>query len=133
MDPIARELVDECQAFLEGTLVERLVGDGSPIPNWAWTNLLAHGTEVQLQDPPMFGIGPRSPLWAWSQGRALLASEVLGYARSCPSLASFQTAVLVPLELDLASAGSTSQLRPWSWITLLHGRAGGRDRRTHDS
>ena len=35
----------ECEAFLNGTLAEYWDEKGVIVPVWAWTNLLAHGSE----------------------------------------------------------------------------------------
>jgi hypothetical protein len=125
--PFARELVEECEAFLEGRLVERLVDIGAPVPAWAWTNLLAHGTPEQLADPPIHGRRPGCALWAWSQGRALLAAEVLDRAAASGTLRTLQREVLVPLELELMSDASIAigAVRPNRWVSLLQHRTFG--------
>lgn len=130
-DPFGSELVEETEAFLEGRLVERLVEIGAPVPNWAWTNLLAHGDEALLREPPILG-SPGGRLWVWSQGRAFMAREVLDGARAHPSLQLFQQLVVIPLELDLASADSLGELRTTSWISVVMGRVAPDPRRTND-
>jgi hypothetical protein len=120
--PFARELVEECEAFLDGRMAERCVALGAPVPAWAWTNLLAHGTVQELAHPPIHGRGPKSPLWAWSQGRALLAAEVLDRVAGDDDLRQLQHDVLVPLELDLMARPSIGTLRPKGWVSVLEDR-----------
>jgi hypothetical protein len=121
-ESIGRDLVEECEAFLTGRYVELLVERGASIPDWAWTNLLAHGTRHQLAHAPSLGIRG-SRLRAWSDGRAVMAKEVLDYARTYPSLVLFQQAVVIPLELDLASTSPTGSIRPSTWMSILQARA----------
>jgi hypothetical protein len=47
-EAIFRELVEDCEAFLAGRLVEFLERRKALVPAWAWTNLLAHGSVEQL-------------------------------------------------------------------------------------
>ena len=45
---VSSQVVGDCEAFLAGRLVERIEQAGARVPVWAWTNLLAHGTERDL-------------------------------------------------------------------------------------
>jgi hypothetical protein len=46
---ISAQLVDETEAFLGGRFVERAEARGDFVPVWAWTNLLAHGSDKDLR------------------------------------------------------------------------------------
>jgi len=43
-------LATECGAFLDGTLAEYWDERGVDVPIWAWTNLLAHGSEELISE-----------------------------------------------------------------------------------
>ena len=43
-DLLYRDFVEDCWPFLRGRLVETLEARKAPVPTWAWTNLLAHGS-----------------------------------------------------------------------------------------
>lgn len=114
-------MVSECEALLAGTYVELLESVGTAVPNWAWTNLLAHGTEEQLRDLSELRASSRS--WSsnsWSRARAYLAGEVLDAAARCGSLRTLQRRALVPLELRLASTTEPTPItRPAEWVDAV--------------
>lgn len=119
--PDEATLVAECEAYLAGRLVEHLLAAELPVPRWAWTNLLAHGSRAQLADPKIHRRDWEGrELAAWSRARAYLAGEVLDLAGTAEQLRSLQTALLVPLELQLARKRSTRpQLDPGGWATSI--------------
>ena len=90
------ELVSESEDVLRGSYAERLLQARSPIPPWAWLNLLAHGTLNQLR---ALARQP-APQWVWPRARWFLVGEVLDVVDSgASSLRTLQREVLVPLEL----------------------------------
>jgi hypothetical protein len=106
-------LVNECQAFLDGGIVEQFIRSEIEIPAWAWINLLAHGEESQLSNPPMPRHDRRGEdVTRWCDARAYLAHEVLRRARHVGSLRAVQRRVIVPLELMLAAEPSVCTWLP---------------------
>jgi hypothetical protein len=118
------ELGEECVAFLTGTLADRWDARGVPIPVWAWTNLLAHGTETLIAESISQPHLHRGPVWRWRTARSYLAYEVLEITQRSSPLVGLQTAVLVPLELDLASRPEVLLWSQRQWVdavtTALH-------------
>lgn len=114
-------LCRDAEAFLTGRLAERLAGGAaSSVPAWAWTNLLAHGTEADLGGAAARVQGGRvHGERRWRQARSYLAAEVLEEARSYGSLARLQSDVLVPLELDLATRGDVVAWWPAQWVGVV--------------
>ncbi|MHB1504096.1 MAG: hypothetical protein ACYCTL_08110 [Acidimicrobiales bacterium] len=103
--PGAGQLVAECEAFLSGGYAECLEDLGLAVPGWAWTNLLAHGTEDDIRRAGSL-VGSSRPTAAskWREARSYLAGEVTGLLDAgCCGLRELQGSVLVPLELRLAS------------------------------
>lgn len=107
-----RDLVADSEAFLLGHLAERLEERGLGVPVWAWTNLLAHASDVELRaeitEAPKGRLGSRD----WRRARAYLAAEVLSAAEAHGSLADLQTQVLHPIELSLAESLQVIWWRP---------------------
>lgn len=101
--PPRGSLASEAEAFLRGELAERLEERGAPTPVWAWTNVLAHGTEDALRRATAQQWPGAVANATWHRVRAFLATEVLAVARRRGPLATLQRTVLVPLELDLAA------------------------------
>jgi len=100
------EVLDEVDAFLDGTFPERAGSRASRLPGWAWVSALSHGgTEVlaALSDPP------DPPVGAWGRAIGFLADEVLDLAgREDAELRDLQEGVLVRAELhflDQAARG----------------------------
>ncbi|HXW82146.1 MAG TPA: hypothetical protein VEJ84_21795 [Acidimicrobiales bacterium] len=114
------QLVTECEAFLEGRLVESLKIRAESVPVWAWTNLLAHGSA-----PAIRAEGARTyrrwdgPDGDWQLARSFLATEVLYCAQLHGSLSDLQAAVLVPLELKLASSKDVATWGPGDWAATV--------------
>lgn len=119
-DPDGRELARECEAFLDGRYVEHLLDRGNHVPPWAWTNLLAHGSEEELRSPATtMSVNWADLLEPWLQARAYLAGEVLDAAHREGSLNRVQRRVLIPLELKLTSNPAAKYLTPSDWVTAV--------------
>ncbi|HET9443366.1 MAG TPA: hypothetical protein VFO65_08575 [Acidimicrobiales bacterium] len=131
-DPAARKLVAETERFLAGRYADDLTAVGLPVPVWAWTNLLAHGTLDELRE-----IAPRGDRVGvvpdeWPRARSFLASEILGLVDGGVRLDRLQRMVLVPLELELSSQAMVAWWRPGRWIaTVLAALPGGSRRQPH--
>jgi hypothetical protein len=117
-DRFGLALVDECEAFLDGRFVEYLVEHDAPVPVWAWTNLLAHGTEDQLRAASNTASG-LAALEPWLLARHYLAGEVLQLASSHGPLDRVQARLLIPLERDLASRAGAARWRPSEWVSAV--------------
>jgi hypothetical protein len=119
-EPWCGQLVADCEAFLSGQLAERVEMQAVRVPVWAWTNLLAHGTEGDLRSECTTAHKRRNTLAdEWRDARAYLAGEVLQLSDHQSSLSEMQHAVLVPLELDLASCVGTEGWGPCQWVASV--------------
>lgn len=110
-------------AFLHGHYVEHCLSHGDAVPDWAWLNLLAHGTTDELRHDSQAGRSGDH----WHQARAFVADEILDHvARRRIPLETFQRDVLVPLELDSIACRTTPLWTPGGFagglLTLLSGR-----------
>jgi hypothetical protein len=118
--PAEAALVSEGEAFLLGSLVDLIESRAGNVPVWAWTNLLAHGTEEDLQGAAATVLaGGVAEHTQWHQARSYLAAEVLHCAQLHGSLAELQRAVLVPLELGLTSRPEVAGWGPGRWATTV--------------
>ena len=113
----ARELIDECMAFLDGGYVEHLERRHVPVPVWAWTNLLAHGTERSLRRAIVSASKRREETWPLCQ--AYLAGSVLSAAPDFGDLRGLQSSVLVPLELRLSALPAVESWPPGEWVNTV--------------
>lgn len=114
--PAAVALIEECEAFFAGTFVELCEERATPVPAWAWMNLLAHGTEDQLST----GTTQHPSAGRWRHARAFLAGELLDLTdagRLC--LPEFQRDVLVRLELDVMSRPAADRWQPGQLVSVL--------------
>jgi len=113
------DVVAGCEALLSGTYVEFLEHRAHVVPVWAWTNLLAHGSDDALRDAQSsrHARGRRNDLWR--AARAYLAGEVLGSVSMSNPLSRVQADVLVPLELSLAADVAVVSWRPRHWVTAV--------------
>lgn len=117
---MAALLAAASEDFLAGRLVEHDEFNGQPVPVWAWTNLLAHGSEQDLRaisDAPQLRRSRTEK--QWQKARSYLANEVLLSAESNGTLSRVQKSVLVPLELDLASRSDVSRWSPALWVKAV--------------
>jgi hypothetical protein len=113
------DLLPGLEAMLAGTYADHLERRGHPVPAWAWTNLLAHGSEEALR---LAMRSRRRSFWdvnVWRRARAYLAGEVLDTATRTGSLSSVQAAVLVPLELELLSRVPARSPQAGQWATRV--------------
>jgi len=119
----SRTLVADSEAFLLGHLAEEIGRRQERVPVWAWTNLLAHGSEEDLhaerQAPPirLSASGDR-----WRAARSYLAEEVFDLAERYGPLTELQHKVLVPLELELASSAGVDWWGPGQWVNAVRER-----------
>lgn len=121
----AAALVAESEAFLAGHLAEQMELDGysggdDPVPSWTWTNLLAHGQEQELREErAAVAAGRVDPSDEWRTARSYLAAEVMEIAELYAPLAEVQRAVLVPLELELATSPAGPVWGPRQWVVMV--------------
>ena len=118
-EPVADELVAECTAFLCGGYAPYLVEHCRPVPVWAWTNVLAHATEPELHNLMRAPDRLARASGRWALACAYVAGEVLDVAERHGSLAELQAAVLVPLELELATRTEISSGSPRPWVMAV--------------
>ena len=119
-DLLCREFVADCEAFLDGRLVEVLEARRAAVPTWAWTNLLAHGSMEELRLTSIEDVHRGDEYREWREGRAYLATLMLASAGSFgPLLALQQEAVLIPLELTLADHSEPDIRTPRDWVAQV--------------
>jgi hypothetical protein len=92
-DPVDLGVARECEDFLAGE-----IGDHSGSV-WTWLNVIAHGDEERVRTIAAAGDGDLRACTQRSLARAVLASG--------RPIGSLQTAVLVPLELDIVGVVMT--------------------------
>lgn len=120
---MSRTLVAECEAFLHGHLAEEIDGRAERVPVWAWTNLLAHGSETDLQAErraPYRRVNASNE--RWRAARSYLAEEVSDLAEKDDPLIEIQRKVLVPLELQLAARSEADWWGPGQWVSEVRKR-----------
>lgn len=114
------ELASDCEAFLGGRLAEQFEQRGQPVPVWAWTNLLAHGTAQELASertaPSAHVVGADERWWA---ARSYLAGSVLDASARSGGLELLQVRVLVPLELELSSRSEVERWDRRRWVSTV--------------
>jgi hypothetical protein len=96
-------ILEECEAFLDGSWIEHEAARGGPAPSWAWVAVLAHSDAERLTrlacDDRVHVPADRRPWW---DAVAFLAGEILDTARGLSwSPEQLQRAALIPLELEL--------------------------------
>ena len=112
-------LVTECEAYLNGTLAEYWDEMGVVVPVWAWTNLLAHGSEGLIGESVRRPHRSRRPARSWRTARSFLASEVLDLTDAQFTLTDLQGSVLIPLELEMAARSEVSRWTPRRWVETV--------------
>src|SRR6185312_6688949 len=112
-------LASECAAYLNGTLAEFWEEQGTAVPVWTWTNLLAHGSESQIHASLYRSSKPRRTGRSWRIARSYLAYQVLDLANEDCMLEDFQSTVLLPLELGLAARPEIEQWTPRRWVDTV--------------
>ena len=116
-------LATECGAFLDGTLAEYWDERGVVVPVWAWTNLLAHGSEELIAESVVRPSRPRRAARSWRIARSYLAYQMLDLTDARCTLADLQRNVLMPLELDMAARPETGRWSPGSGSRRWTGRS----------
>lgn len=119
-----RELVAECEAFCLGHFAEHTSEASHAVPVWAWTNLLAHGTEEELRREEAECADRRGGARDWRGARAYLVTEVLEVLGRGGSLQELQCQVLKPLELELSGHRSVDWWTPRRWVTTVRAALG---------
>jgi hypothetical protein len=109
----------ECEAYLNGRLAEFWEEQGTAVPVWTWTNLLAHGSESRIHDSLYRASKPRRTGRSWRIARSYLAYRVLDLACEDFTLAEFQSMVLLPLELELAARPEVEGWTPRLWVDTV--------------
>lgn len=109
----------ECEAFLNGTLAEYWDEKGAVVPVWAWMNLLAHGSVEQITETVARPSRPRRAVRNWRIARSYLATEVLDLADAEFTLRDMQSAILVPLELEMAARPEVGRWTPRQWLDVV--------------
>jgi hypothetical protein len=115
-----RRGIAACEALLAGRFVEQLEESGSPVPSWAWMNLLAHASEETLRQAALgrpTGRVRRTDVWQRAQ--RYLAGEILDAAARGGTLRSLQAQVLVPLELELMTPRRSGPRSPGAWAARV--------------
>lgn len=129
--------VDDCVAFLAGTLAEYRILHGQTVLPWEWTNLLAHGDLAALRyvsegcwEQPALPVD-EGPVATWQAARALLSADLLDLAEVCGlSLSDLQQSVVIPLELELAECSEAYDWGPEEWLVAVDAVFSARRRRT---
>jgi len=108
------------EAVLAGEYLEHLRLYRRPVPVWVWTNVLAHGTEGQIQHASRVRSSHLAAgidqLKYWTAARSLAADATMAVARRRGSLSDLQTDVLIPLELRLLDPLVTAKWTPDRWL-----------------
>lgn len=104
------DLAKEAEAFLSGAFARLLIHKHPSVPEWAWLNVVAHGTEAQIASflaENAHGLSPVEQVWR--DAMTFLDREVIATKRAVGcSLEELQRCVLVPLELEMATQPSVS-------------------------
>lgn len=117
VEPLAVELVRECEALLDGRYADHLGAQGRWAPAWAWVNVLAHSTGAELAAVAAGDASPRPGeppgTKEWRDALAFLADDLLAYVGPSPgNLRDVQASALVPLELGLMRPADRPPLNP---------------------
>ena len=109
----------ECRAFLNGTLAEYWDEKGVIVPVWAWTNLLAHGSEEMIGESVLRPARPRRTGRSWRIARSYLAYRVLEHTDAQFTLRDLQASILIPLELEMAALPEVGRWTPRQWVDTV--------------
>ena len=112
-----RQLADETEAFLDGTLAELLAGRLRSLPPWLLINRIAHGDVDELRGLVQGDIAPLTIVGGpvgynrtWAMAQRALVLHLLGSGRDHDEIRRVQRKVLVPLELQLITRSTTRSL-----------------------
>lgn len=90
---------DITEAFVAGHARRVLEAAGVGVPPWAWFNLLAHGSIVEIAACAVTeGRSPGAQRLSWHAAEAALAGDLLRIAGNPIALRTVQKTVLQPLE-----------------------------------
>ena len=112
-------VVLECEAFLQGALAEFWDERGITVPVWAWTNLLAHGSESMIAESGARPPKRRRITHSWRLARSHLAYQVLDLTNTRGTLVDMQSAILIPLELQMADRPEVNRWTPRQWVDTV--------------
>ncbi|MGD0747106.1 MAG: hypothetical protein ABSB68_04795 [Acidimicrobiales bacterium] len=112
-------LATECGAFLDGTLAEYWDERGVDVPIWAWTNLLAHGSEELISESITGPARPRRAARNWRIARSYLAQRMMELSDARCTLSDLQWNVLIPLELEMADRPELERMTPTQWVEIV--------------
>ena len=101
----AQDLVNECEAFINGRYLFGLTRQHGQLPPWVWLNTLAHGDRADIEVLAEAGTGSTEEMAA----ARYFAREVLATA-DLPglNLQVLQRELLVPIELRYGTSNSSS-------------------------
>lgn len=116
---VAEQLVSECVEFLRGGYAVILARQHRPVPVWAWTNTLAHASEADLRELVRTRGRFAQASGRWALACAYVAGEVLDVAERHGSLHHLQSAVLIPLEHELAARADIDTWSPGPWVVAV--------------
>ncbi len=106
------KLIEDCQRLLAGRVLESLAPDQVSVPQWAWVNALAHGSETDLRllaSQPAVSPPWRPDLLRWGRAVSFLADELLSHAETLDlPIGELQHRLMVPIELQALSAPVSS-------------------------
>jgi hypothetical protein len=100
-------VADECESFLAGEYVDRLLDLDREIPAWAWVNTIAHaapGRVAELANETSMPPSMRADYRAWMTVIRAIAEDVLVAATdSATTVEEIQALTLMPIEFALMS------------------------------
>jgi hypothetical protein len=119
-EPIEKksEVLDQCERFLGGDLLNEFPGGRESAPDWVWINVLAHGSEAYLTACASRGVQPGpANRCMWDRTLSFLSAILLDHAaRTHSPVAELQRTVIVPLEL---LQGPGHHLAPPTFVRLV--------------
>jgi len=108
-----------CEAFLTGTLAEYWERQGSTVPVWAWTNLLAHGSADLIVESITCPARSSRVVRSWRTARSSMGNLLLEIADGPRRLRTLQSEILIPLELEMATLPAVREWTPRQWAAAV--------------
>jgi hypothetical protein len=100
-------VADECESFLAGEYIDRLLDLDREVPSWAWINAIAHAAPsriVELASEPSSPPSMRADYRAWRMVIREIAEDVLATAMdTSATVEEIQSLTLMPIEFALMS------------------------------
>jgi hypothetical protein len=100
-------VADECESFLAGEYIDRLLDLDREVPAWAWINAIAHAAPARLAELAREASSPpsmRADYRAWHIVIRAIAEDVLTTATDTSStVEEIQSLTLMPIEFALMS------------------------------